>query len=400
MEDPLRDCSPLISAASCGKLRLVRLLVDGGAQVNGSNSRGALLAACEALRGEAAGSEPLKLLRYLLQNKADPNARAALMHACTERAGVHVAQSLLAAGADPCMEDVSGASALVYAINAQHQPTVQVLMDACQARGWDTIVITMEMGTNGHPVIRRYLEVSPSPDSFAMSYMSPSDIVLKTGSPNSSEEENIFSFRGTSRHGSGNSSRRSSCELTSSSPRESLNARPRILSEPWLAIQNLASLNSAYEERVRGRSQRGGRWPGIDDGRRKCVMEERGQLQRALVSGRFSFSPLTKTSWCPTPGPDEKLPSWSSSSSQPRRNTLPTLTVVPPSSSPPSFNESVNQNLTCRCQTTLHLPNVEPTCITPTSLLLCLLLGCSSYLLLQREGQEVHVSSLSTARTS
>nr|XP_054597707.1 ankyrin repeat domain-containing protein 34B [Nothobranchius furzeri] len=367
MEDPLRDCSPLISAASCGKLRLVRLLVDGGAQVNGSNSRGALLAACKALRGEAAGSEPLKLLRYLLQNKvclqhegdsrfglafflnkmlrlnqADPNARAALMHACTERAGVHVAQSLLAAGADPCMEDVSGASALVYAINAQHQPTVQVLMDACQARGWDTIVITMEMGTNGHPVIRRYLEVSPSPDSFAMSYMSPSDIVLKTGSPNSSEEENIFSFRGTSRHGSGNSSRRSSCELTSSSPRESLNARPRILSEPWLAIQNLASLNSAYEERVRGRSQRGGRWPGIDDGRRKCVMEERGQLQRALVSGRFSFSPLTKTSWCPTPGPDEKLPSWSSSSSQPRRNTLPTLTVVPPLLHlPPLMNQSI-----------------------------------------------------------
>uniref|UniRef100_A0A8C6M9D1 ANK_REP_REGION domain-containing protein n=1 Tax=Nothobranchius furzeri TaxID=105023 RepID=A0A8C6M9D1_NOTFU len=133
--------------SSCGKLRLVRLLVDGGAQVNGSNSRGALLAACEALRGEA-------MLRL---NQADPNARAALMHACTERAGVHVAQSLLAAGADPCMEDVSGASALVYAINAQHQPTVQPGVGIPSSSPW------------------RW-----------------------TGSPNSSEEENIFSFRGTS----------------------------------------------------------------------------------------------------------------------------------------------------------------------------------------------------------
>lgn len=71
MDDPLLDCSPLISAASSGKLRLVRLLVEGGAQVNGRNQRGetALLAACKALRGEPGGPETVKLLTYLLQNK-------------------------------------------------------------------------------------------------------------------------------------------------------------------------------------------------------------------------------------------------------------------------------------------------------------------------------------------
>lgn len=71
MGDPLSDCSPLISAASSGKLRLVRLLVEGGAQVNACNPRGetALLAACKALRGEPAGPETVKLLSYLLQNK-------------------------------------------------------------------------------------------------------------------------------------------------------------------------------------------------------------------------------------------------------------------------------------------------------------------------------------------
>lgn len=48
------------------------------------------------------------------------------MYTCMERAGPQVASTLLAAGADPTMEDRSGASALVYAINAQHQPTLKV----------------------------------------------------------------------------------------------------------------------------------------------------------------------------------------------------------------------------------------------------------------------------------
>uniref|UniRef100_A0A3P9NYT6 Uncharacterized protein n=1 Tax=Poecilia reticulata TaxID=8081 RepID=A0A3P9NYT6_POERE len=182
--------TPLISAASCGKLRLVRLLVEGGAQVNGSNQRGEtpLLAACKALGGEPAWKESVKLLRFLLQNKADPNAqdqegRTALMYACMQRAGAPVASALVAAGADPCIEDSSGASALVYAINAQHQPTVQVLIDACRAKGRDIIIIATETGTNRGPVTRRYLNVPPSPDSSPVSCMSPSDIILKTGSP-------------------------------------------------------------------------------------------------------------------------------------------------------------------------------------------------------------------------
>ncbi|KAF3701043.1 Ankyrin repeat domain-containing protein 34B [Channa argus] len=205
MVDPLSDCSPLITAAASGKLRLVRLLVEGGAQVNGRNPRGetALVAACKALRGEPDGSDTVKLLTYLLQNKADPNAqdragRTALMYACMERAGAQVASILLSAGANPSMEDYSGASSLVYAINAQHQPTLKVLMDACRARGLDIIIIATEMGVSGGPVTRRYLNVPPSPDTSPVSCMSPSDIVLKTGSPNSPEGGNIFNFRGTS----------------------------------------------------------------------------------------------------------------------------------------------------------------------------------------------------------
>uniref|UniRef100_A0A4W5QDK7 Uncharacterized protein n=1 Tax=Hucho hucho TaxID=62062 RepID=A0A4W5QDK7_9TELE len=161
----------LTFACVLGKLRLVRLLLEGGAQVNERNPGGEtpLLAACKALRGEPTGPGTLKLLRYLLDNQTikptDRSGRTALMYSCMERAGAQLASTLLSAGADPSMEDYSGASAMVYAINAQHQPTLQVLLDACRAKGRDIIIITTEMGVSGGPVTRRYLNVLPSPDA-------------------------------------------------------------------------------------------------------------------------------------------------------------------------------------------------------------------------------------------
>lgn len=73
------------------------------------------------------------------------------------------------------------------------QCVLQVLLDACQAKGRDVIIIATEMGATGGPLTRRYL---PSPNTSPVSCMSPSDIVLKTGSPNSPEGGNIFNFRG------------------------------------------------------------------------------------------------------------------------------------------------------------------------------------------------------------
>ncbi|CAN9502430.1 unnamed protein product [Ophioblennius macclurei] len=372
MVDPLSDCSPLISAASSGRLRLVRLLVEGGAQVNGCNPRGetALLAACKALRGEPAGPDTVKLLTYLLRNKADPDAqdrsgRTALMYACMERAGAQVASTLLSAGADPSMEDHSGASALVYAINAQDQSTLKVLMDACQARGRDIIIIATEMGVNGGPVTRRYLNVPPTPESSPVSCMSPSDIVLKTGPPNSPEGENIFNFRGTSKRGSSSSSSsHPTCEPSPSSSCSTPPPRQRISSEPWLAIHNLACLNRAYKEGMRERSlQEGGnredleRGSGEDEGegededKRPRIYKERryGSLQRrdngyagenysscgGNLSLRVSQSVLSldeihssHAKWssgaparCPTPG--------RSTCPSPRPH-VPSVTVVPP----------------------------------------------------------------------
>lgn len=210
-QDYLEDGSPLIKAAELGKMRLVRLLVEGGAQVNERNQRGEtpLLATCRALRADQSGNTTsLRLIRFLLQHHADPNAqdksgRTPLMYACMEHAGAEVAAALISAGADPSMEDYAGGSALVYGINARDQDTIHVLLDACRAKGRDIIIISTDLSTGGATVSQRYLNIPLSPDTSPVTCMSPSDIELKTGSPNSETEgEGIFNFRASGRKGS------------------------------------------------------------------------------------------------------------------------------------------------------------------------------------------------------
>lgn len=250
-QDYLEDGSPLIKAAKLGKMRLVRLLVEGGAQVNERNQRGEtpLLAICRALRADQSGNTTsLRLIRFLLQHHADPNAqdkggRTPLMYACMERAGAEVAAALISAGADPSMEDYAGGSALVYSINAREQDTIRVLLDACRAKGRDIIIISTDLSTGGAAVSQQHLNVTPSPDTSPVACMSPSDIELKTDSPNSETEgEGIFNFRASGRRGS-----------RAASPlflEPEVSECQRLSSEPWLAIHNLAHLSRTYEERI------------------------------------------------------------------------------------------------------------------------------------------------------
>ncbi|XP_061599253.1 ankyrin repeat domain-containing protein 34B [Cololabis saira] len=379
MGDPLSDGSPLVGAASSGKLRLVRLLLEGGAQVNGRNPRGetALLAACKALRTEPAGPDAVKLITYLLQNKADPNAQdqagcTALMYACRNGAGVQVVSALLAAGGDPSLEDCSGASALVYAINAEHQSTVKVLMDACRARGCDVIILATETASNGDPVTRRYLNVPPSLDNPPLSCTSPSDIVLKAGSPNSPEGENVFDFRVRR----DNSIRRHpSCELSPLSHSSRTPAPTQVKSsEPWPASHNLARLNRDHEDGMKKRSlkEKGGEEEKIHFPQSRVGEGREGMIQSNAEGGensnsccckglsltlRASQSVLSLTEMscshfrpsssvhpgCVTPRCSvwgEKLPACPSIHLQRRRNTLPSVTVVPPPLHLPPLNQS------------------------------------------------------------
>ncbi|XP_029104825.1 ankyrin repeat domain-containing protein 34C [Scleropages formosus] len=241
-QDYLADGSPLIGAAHLGKFRLVRLLVEGGAQINERNQRGEtpLLAACKALGGQQGGGPSLRLLQYLLENQADPNSqdkagRTALMYACMGRAGPEVAAALIAAGADPSLEDYGGASSLVYAINARDQDTLQVLLDACRQKGRDIIIIATELTAGGGSVTRRYLNVPPSPHSSPVACMSPSEIELKTGSPGS-DTGGVFDFRGAEKG-------------EEPGPGGDRSRGVRLRSEPFLALQEPEWRDAAAEER-------------------------------------------------------------------------------------------------------------------------------------------------------
>ncbi|XP_061872043.1 ankyrin repeat domain-containing protein 34A [Colius striatus] len=201
------DGSALLRAVAQAKFRLTRLLLEGGAYINEGNAAGQtpLMAACRAAYADP--PEQPRMVRYLLENGADPNipdktGKTALMHACAELTGPAVATVLLAHGADPSARDYAGASALVYAINRGERETLQVLLDACKARGKEVIIITTDTSPSGTKTTRQYLNAPPSPGLEEKRSpglcMSPSDIEVRTAaSPAGSEKEeerDVFCF--------------------------------------------------------------------------------------------------------------------------------------------------------------------------------------------------------------
>ncbi|NXB68454.1 AN34B protein, partial [Struthidea cinerea] len=189
----------LIKAVYQRRLRLTRLLIDGGAYVNESNSRGEtpLMIACMTKHADLQSASKAKMVKYLLDNKADPNiqdksGKTALMHACMEKAGPEVVSLLLMSGADPSLPDHSNCSALVYAINAADKDTLEILLKACKARGKEVIIITTDKSASGRQKTKQYLNVPP-PDleecTSSDDCTSPSEIETNEG------PEDPFSFK-------------------------------------------------------------------------------------------------------------------------------------------------------------------------------------------------------------
>ncbi|NXS75704.1 AN34C protein, partial [Pandion haliaetus] len=159
----------LLKAVWLGRLRLTRLLLEGGAYINESNEKGetALMVACITKHVDQQSINKAKMVKYLLDNRADPNiqdksGKTALMHACIRGAGGDVVSLLLENGADPSLEDHSGASALVHAINANDKDVLQHLLNACKAKGKEVIIITMDKSASGTKTTKQYLNVPPS----------------------------------------------------------------------------------------------------------------------------------------------------------------------------------------------------------------------------------------------
>ncbi|NXL91707.1 AN34B protein, partial [Alectura lathami] len=249
------DGNSLIRAVYQSRLRLTRLLLEGGAYINESNDRGEtpLMIACRTKHVDSQSVSKAKMVKYLLENKADPNiqdksGKTALMHACLERAGPEVVSLLLKSGADPSLQDHSDSSALVYAINSEDKETLKVLLNACRAKGKEVIIITTDKSPSGRQTTKQYLNVPPADleeHHFPAACTSPSEIKLKTSPPLSGPHETkraVFTFkdldhpRGTDNPSQPVSPRNSSSTNTGSK----LAHVQQLQSEPW--IRNSPSL--------------------------------------------------------------------------------------------------------------------------------------------------------------
>lgn len=139
----------LVRAVYLGKTRLMRLLVEGGADINATNAKGqtALMTAC--IRKAEIGVNDInskKIIRYLLDNNADPNIRdnegkSVLMYACASNMANELIELLLQKGANPTLRDNSGKTAVTYAAEGQCKVVVQRLVSACRELGQDVVII-------------------------------------------------------------------------------------------------------------------------------------------------------------------------------------------------------------------------------------------------------------------
>ncbi|XP_026795577.3 ankyrin repeat domain-containing protein 34B isoform X2 [Pangasianodon hypophthalmus] len=254
------DGNSLLKAVYLCRLRLTRLLLEGGAYINESNERGEtpLMIACKTHHTDAQSVPKHKIVRYLLENGADPNiqdksGKTALMHACVERAGQEVLSQLLSSGADLSLEDHSGSSALVYAVNAGDKEALRVLLDACKAKGKEVIIITTDKLPSGRQMTKQYLNVPPPPDledrlhCVTTVCMSPSEIKLSPShvSSHSSQSQNALlhlaenqamgSASATTANSRAGSPTRDPSPLRAAGVAKLLHLQ-RLHSEPWLKI--------------------------------------------------------------------------------------------------------------------------------------------------------------------
>ncbi|KAA8579158.1 ankyrin repeat domain 34Bb [Etheostoma spectabile] len=184
------DGNSLLKAVYLCRLRLTRLLLEGGAYINESNEYGEtpLMVVCKTHHSDLQSVPKHKMVWYLLENGADPNiqdktGKTALMHACIEQTGAEILSLLLSSGADPTLEDHAGLSALVYAVNSGNRDILRLLLDACKAKGKDVIIITTSKLPSGHQMTKQYLNVPPAPDLEEHLHYTPTSCCLSPYPP-------------------------------------------------------------------------------------------------------------------------------------------------------------------------------------------------------------------------
>lgn len=266
------DSNSLLKAVYLGRLRLTRLLLEGGAYINESNDHGEtpLMVACKSRYSDTQGVPKAKMVGYLLESGADSNiqdksGKTALMHACLEQAGPEVVSLLLESGADPCLEDHVGSSALIHAINSSDEEALKLLMDAFKAKGKEVIIITTDRLPCGRQIARQSLKAPSLSElgqwnklhSCSIPCASPSEIHLSTSTQetlSSSVSEHMFSFQDMQTINKSQTTPPSYHPPLVNRRLDKVHQLQRLHSEPWLKIpqsfllQQQADGNSQMEE--------------------------------------------------------------------------------------------------------------------------------------------------------
>ncbi|KAF7701082.1 ankyrin repeat domain-containing protein 34B [Silurus meridionalis] len=254
MQSVHTDSNSLLKAVYLGRLRLTRLLLEGGAYINESNEQGEtpLMIACKSRYSDAQGVPKAKMVGYLLESGADPNiqdksGKTALIHACLERAGPEVVSILLANGADPCLEEHIGSSALIHAINLGDEETLKLLIEAFKAKGKEVIIITTDRLVCGRQIVKQCLKVPSLSEldqwaklpSSLTPCASPSEIHLSTSPQetlSTSLSEQMFSFQDLETMTNSQTTLPSQQKPLVNRRLNKVHHLQRLHSEPWLTI--------------------------------------------------------------------------------------------------------------------------------------------------------------------
>lgn len=135
---PTKPSHALFNAVSSSKLRLVRLLIDGGLHVDTRNAQQQtpLLAACSSLETRHfRGETRERVVKYLIEAGANVNVRdkvgrTPLIYAVITRAQPSVVFDLVEAGADLWCEDDSRNCAFDYAVQREDVSQIGVMVEA------------------------------------------------------------------------------------------------------------------------------------------------------------------------------------------------------------------------------------------------------------------------------
>lgn len=137
--------TPLMLAAQLGSSRMVRAILDGGADVHATNHGGATA----LLRGAAHPD----VVAMLLDRGAQPNAASAIGHtplmlAARSPGATESVRRLLARGADVKAQSRHGATALMGAVAAMNLDSVRLLVEA----GAEVNAVPMPTSPGGDPI--------------------------------------------------------------------------------------------------------------------------------------------------------------------------------------------------------------------------------------------------------